>query len=226
MKKFISFLLIMTVLLTAIPATLALADIKPNNTTLELKEGDTFSLQTANITRSNDIVIWSTTNKNVATVTADGVVTAVKIGKAKITAKIDTKKIVYKVTVKKNIAEIRPSDAYTFISSDIIGSGFYVIQNYIYNGSSSYGEDFETTLKNLDEDMLKLSEYNDGISKFDGEEYDDLKLAWNNLYTEINKLYDLLKTNPPKINDKNYVFDLKTIKKCLEGYSKECMYFN
>jgi 16S rRNA G1207 methylase RsmC len=74
--------------------------------------------------------------------------------------------------------------------------------------------------------MLKLSEYNDSINKFDGEEYDDLKLAWNNLYTEINKSYNLLKTNPPKINDKNYVFDLKNIKKCLKSYSKECMYFN
>lgn len=224
MKKFVTFLLIATLLLTAIPAGQAMADIKLSNTTLELTEGDTFSLQ-SNTDSKNDIVIWNTTNKNVATVTADGVVTAVNVGKAKITARVSKKKYVCKVTVVKSIVNIRPSDAGNFVNESILGQGFYVLGNYIHTGSSSYGEDFETTLKNLDANMAKLSEYNDSVNKFEGEEYDDLKAAWNNLYTEITSLYKNIKDNPPKINDKGYKLDTDNALKYLNTYFDECKYF-
>jgi hypothetical protein len=223
MKKLLSFLLIMALLLTAIPSGEVRADsIQLNYAKVELSEGDTFKLE---LTGADTSAIWNTTNKNVATVTSDGVVTAVNTGKAKITARVSKKKYVCKVTVVKNLSKIRPVDAFNFVNNDIVGYGFYVLQNYIYNGQSSYGESFETTLKNLDANMVKLSQYNDSINAFDGEEYDDLKTAWNNLYTEISTLCKTLVDNPPKLNDKTYKFDLANVKNYLNEFLDECKYF-
>jgi hypothetical protein len=222
MKKFVTSLLILTLLLTAIPTTSAQAAVKISETKIELVEGDTFSLK---LTGTDETIIWNTTKKNIASVTSDGVVTAGNVGKAKITAKVGKKKYVCNVTVVKNIANIRPMDAFSFVNERILGYDFYVLQNYIYNGKSSYGDDFETTLTNLDADMIKLSQYNDSVSKFEGEEYDDLKSAWNTLYTEINTLYETIKENPPKINDGNRSFDLTNVKKYMDAYLDECRYF-
>jgi hypothetical protein len=221
MKKIISFLLILIIALTVIPATSVQAAVKISESKIELAEGDTFTLE---LTGTDGTIVWNTTKKNVATVTSEGVVTAGNVGKAKITAKVGKNKYVCNVTVVKNIANIRPYDAFNFVN-EMLGYKFYVLQNYIFNGESSYGEDFETTLKNLDADMIKLSKYNDSIDKLDGEEYDDLKSAWNILYTEINTIYKAIKDNPPKMNDRYYPLDLKNMKKYMDDYMDECSYF-
>ncbi len=78
-------------------------EIVISQTTLSLNEGSSGRLsatvEPANATNGN--IVWSSSNPSVATVTANGVVTAVKEGEAKITATAGGKSVVCVVTVKE-----------------------------------------------------------------------------------------------------------------------------
>lgn len=221
MKKFVACLLMLTLLLTVIPTTTAQAAIKISVTKIELVEGDTFKLK---LTGTDDTIVWNTTKKSVATVNSEGVVTAGNVGKAKITAKVGKKKYVCKVTVVKRIENISPYDAYHFITFDIWGL-FGVLDNYTRFGDSSYGDDFDTTLKKLDENIAKLSKYNDSVNAFDGEEYDDFKKAWTELYNFVMGIYNDFDKNPPSIGHKVTWIDLEKFQKLLSRLNDECSYF-
>lgn len=71
---------------------------KLNCTTLQLKSGDKYRLK---VSGTNAKVNWSSSNKKIAKITSNGTVKAVSNGVVKITAKINTKKLVCKVTVIK-----------------------------------------------------------------------------------------------------------------------------
>jgi hypothetical protein len=221
MKKIVTCLIILTLLLTIFPTTLAQAAVKISETKIELVEGDTFSLK---LTGTDGTIIWNTTKKNVATVNSEGVVTAGNIGKAKITAKVGKKKYVCNVTVVKNISTIKPNDAYSFVTSDI-WNVFAVLDNYTRFGESSFGDDFDTTLKILDENIIKLSKYNDAVNAFDGEEYDYIKMAWTELYDYIMDIYNGFDENPPSIGNKNTWIDLERFQKLHNNLKNECSYF-
>ena len=72
--------------------------IRLNKTAVTLYVGGTRQLKVTGTTKK---VTWSSGNKNVATVTSKGKVTAKKVGKATIYAKVKGKKLSCKVTVKK-----------------------------------------------------------------------------------------------------------------------------
>lgn len=88
MKKLISFLLILTFVLTAFPTTKADAAIKINKKTITIEIGETYNLQ---ITGAKSAVKWSSSDADIATVSKSGKVTGVSIGQATIRAKVKTK---------------------------------------------------------------------------------------------------------------------------------------
>ena len=90
------FMLISTVLFS-IPVNAAAAPALSAKT-LSIYVGKTSTLKMNN-TKAK--VTWSTSNKSIATVNANGVVKGVKAGNANITAAVSNKKYVCKVTVKK-----------------------------------------------------------------------------------------------------------------------------
>lgn len=75
--------------------TVEAASMKMNKTSLTLCVGGTYKLKVKNATKK---ATWSTSNKKVAKVNKNGTVTALKTGKATITAKVGNKK--FKTTVK------------------------------------------------------------------------------------------------------------------------------
>ncbi len=93
----IAFLLMLTVLGTALPVKAQAATIRLNKKTVTLQVGKSVTLK---IKGTSKKVTWSSTNKKVATVTKKGKVTAKKAGKATIVAKVGGKKYKCKLTVK------------------------------------------------------------------------------------------------------------------------------
>ncbi len=227
MKRLLSVILIL-VLATASPVVArAQENISISVKKMELVHGDTFTLKLLNA-KEKTTIVWNTTNKNVATVSSEGVVSADNCGKAIITAKVGSKKYTCKITVIENINNMRPYDAYNFASLDIIGYGFFVLDNYTRFGECSYGEDFNTTIENLEKNMTKLLQYNDKIIAMEGEEYDDFKSAWKLVYNELNSLYNEMANNPPTTEitkRKTEWLNFKTIDKYLRSLAKECSYF-
>lgn len=72
---------------------------KISKTSLSLNAGKKYTLK---VTGTKQKIIWSSSNKSIATVSAAGVITAKKTGKAKITAKILGKNYICTVIVKSN----------------------------------------------------------------------------------------------------------------------------
>lgn len=89
------FMLISTVLFS-VPANAAAAPAL-SATKLSVYVGKTATLKMKN---TNAKVAWSTSNKGIATVDSKGVVKGIKAGNANITATVNKKKYVCKVTVK------------------------------------------------------------------------------------------------------------------------------
>ena len=79
----------------------ATAAPKLNKTSVSIKEGQKSTLSATVNGKKVTKVTWKTSNKNIATVSTKGVVTAKKAGSAKITAKVNGKTVTCKVSVKK-----------------------------------------------------------------------------------------------------------------------------
>ena len=84
--------------------TYAASKIKLNKTKVTLNVNQTTTLKVKGTSKK---VTWSSSNKKVAKVSKKGKVTAVKAGKAKITAKVASKKLICKVTVKAAVPPVR-----------------------------------------------------------------------------------------------------------------------
>ena len=98
-RKFLSFIIVLTLVFTLFPSTAeAASKVKINKTKTTIYVGKT---ETLKISGTNKTVKWTTSNKNVATVSSKGKVTAKKTGTTTITAKVSGKKYNCKVTVKK-----------------------------------------------------------------------------------------------------------------------------
>lgn len=78
----------------------AATTIKLNKTSLTLDIGKTYTLK---VNGSKLKVTWSSSNKQVATVSTKGKVTAIEEGKATVTASVNKKKYTCKITVKKPV---------------------------------------------------------------------------------------------------------------------------
>ncbi len=100
-----------------------------NKKTATLTEGESIQLKIKNTKKT---VKWSSSNKNVATVTKKGKVTAKKAGKATITAKVGNKKYTSKITVKaKKVKETN------ILASRVNKLKSYIKENGYVNG---YGD--------------------------------------------------------------------------------------
>ena len=87
-----------------IPSAQAASKVKLNKSTIRLCVGETFRLKVSGTKRT---ITWSSSNKRVAKVSRKGLVTALKAGEARITAKVGKKKYSCKVYVRK-CPEIEP----------------------------------------------------------------------------------------------------------------------
>jgi uncharacterized protein YjdB len=105
----------------------AATKIKLNKTKITLHVGyaneETYQLK---ITGTNKKAKWSTSNKNIATVSQKGKVTAIKIGKAVITAKVNGKELKCNVIVKKGSANNQENTPQISIS----GSRYIYVGGY------------------------------------------------------------------------------------------------
>ena len=100
-----------TCTVTVAKKVIAVESVTLNKESLALVEGDSETL-TATVKPDNATdksVTWSSSDSSVATVDANGKVTAVKEGTATITAKAGEKSATCTVTVKKNVFEISPT---------------------------------------------------------------------------------------------------------------------
>ena len=103
---------VMVVGLLAVPGGNVQAAMKKkvqlNKKTVTLEVGKKVTLKLKNAPKKKKIT-WSSNNKKIATVSKKGVVTAKKAGKANITAKVNGKKYVCKVTVKNKKKQETPA---------------------------------------------------------------------------------------------------------------------
>lgn len=117
--------------------------VKLNKTKLTLTEGKSYTLKLKNNKKK---VKWTSTKKNVATVTAKGKVKAKKAGKTTITAKVSGKKYKCRVTVKEK-TKSTPStpdnnNGFTTTMKTDYAASFNILKNYIlsYGVTNSSGD--------------------------------------------------------------------------------------
>ena len=96
-RKWLPWMLILLLFVTAMPQQ-AEAAVKINKKSASVYVGQTVTLK---VTGTSAKVTWKSSNKKVATVNANGVVTGRKKGTATIRAKVSNKTLKCKVTVKK-----------------------------------------------------------------------------------------------------------------------------
>lgn len=99
LKKIITFTLVMCLMITMVPAE-TLHAAKLNKTKVSLYVGKTYQLKLSGVSGKT---VWSSSKKNVATVSSKGKITAKAPGITKITAKNKKKNYVCTVTVKKKV---------------------------------------------------------------------------------------------------------------------------
>ena len=105
MKKMLSTVLILSLLLSCGCFTQAKTAIKLSKSTVNLEVGKKATLELKDAKGKKikaDKIKWSSTNKKIAKVSQKGVVTGVKAGTAKVAANYKTKKYTCKIIVKAN----------------------------------------------------------------------------------------------------------------------------
>lgn len=130
-------LLLFLALVCTVPVQAAGVRLSKSNMTMS--KGKSYTLQ---VKGSADKVKWSSDKSSVVTVNAKGKVTAKKIGKAVITAKVGTQKLTCKVTVKKSIIKkvkkpVINSHGTVYASIPALGVSFKVRENKVQYGASA-----------------------------------------------------------------------------------------
>ena len=99
-NKLLSIFLVLSVLCSGLSfnTVAASSKIKISKTSITIKENKSYKLK---ITGTDEKVKWSSKNKSIATVSQKGKVTGKKAGNTTITAKVSSKTLKCKVTVKK-----------------------------------------------------------------------------------------------------------------------------
>lgn len=96
MKKIISLIVTLVLCLSLFSSSAYAATLKLDKTSLTLNEGSSYRLSV----NTTSAVKWTTSDKNIATVSSKGTVKAIKEGSATITATVSKKKLTCKVKVK------------------------------------------------------------------------------------------------------------------------------
>lgn len=135
-------------------------------TSLDMERGDTYQIN-ARISESkenpNPRITYSTSNEDIATVSEDGLITAIGGGKAVITAELDGFSSTVTVNIPLVEAVVPDSVVYNGMIYKVIG------ENLISNGSFEYGEHFANWTNALNTTMT-TSEF-DVVKHEDGESF-------------------------------------------------------
>lgn len=165
MKKIISLLLVITLLISLAPVHTVNAATKLNKSKLTLNVGDSYKLK---LTESSSKVKWSSSDKTVATV-SKGKVEAISGGSAVIKATVGKKQYKCTVTVKDKKIDI-------------------IYQAYIFDGSSI--EDYAKNYKKENPDIIDVKVYDDehiSVTMWESDRLAELKLINENIDTLINE---------------------------------------
>lgn len=103
-KHCLLFLVLIIGIMISISSMTVNAAVSLNKTSISLAIPKTYQLK---VLGTSQKVSWSSTNKTIATVSANGVVKAVKKGTCYITAKVGTRKYNCKVTIKQPVTSIK-----------------------------------------------------------------------------------------------------------------------
>lgn len=188
MKKIrrLVILLLLTVLVVT-PTSLPLvgtsviaeaATIKLSNKSLNLEVGKSKTLK---ISGTKSKVKWSTSKKNVATVTTKGKVTAISVGTTTITAAVDGKKFTCKVTVKEAANPYLAKAPFEAMEFNFENINLVVPKDWISEEDTSvegtYSITLAPSLKVEDVIIINVVDIGDIV------EYDMLKEELNRSYT-------------------------------------------
>lgn len=113
--KIMSIVLIMCFVILTFNANVNAATIKLNKTKVTLTVGETTTLKAIGTTKS---IKWTSSKKSVATVSNKGIVTAKDVGTTNITATVNNKRYICKVTVKFDTATTIKSISTKFKGTD------------------------------------------------------------------------------------------------------------
>ena len=123
MQKIISLFLIITLCFTLTPNTASAAAIKISKANVTVEMGNSATLK---ISGTSKAVKWASNNKVVATVTSKGKVTAIAVGEATITATVNKKKYLCKITVNNGFnAKTAPKNigaVFVDLNNGIVGT--------------------------------------------------------------------------------------------------------
>lgn len=205
MKKLLCSIIFVFVLLFSSNNVEAATSIKLSTTEAILQKGDSFTLTVKGTKKK---IKWSSSKKNVATVSKSGVVKAKKTGTTYITAKVGKQKIKCKVVVKsKKSIQKKIMQIYDWTCGDIWNDGFCNIKWYIDDGTDSIGEplDIEKTVANLNVALQKKEQYNKYMTTLQGKKYKKVKKIWKYLYKQMGIMQKRMNEEMPR-HDKNYKF--------------------
>ena len=138
--------------ITVTAATVAVTGVSLNKTELDLYIGgsETLTATVAPTDASNKTVTWKSSKESVATVDANGKVTAVGAGEATITAKAGEKTAECKVTVKKVAGSISYADDKQTVTKNVDDAAFTNTLTIVGDGKVTYSSD-KTSVATVDE---------------------------------------------------------------------------
>lgn len=205
MKKILCSIIFVFVLLLSSNNVEAATTIKLSTTEAILQKGDSFTLTVKGTKKK---IKWSSSKKNVATVSKSGVVKAKKTGTTYITAKVGKQKIKCKVVVKsKKSIQKKIMQIYDWTCGDIWNDGFCNVKWYISDGTDNIGEplDIEKTVADLNVALQKKDQYNKYMTTLQGKKYKKVKKIWNYLYKQMGIMQKRMNEEMPR-HDENYKF--------------------
>lgn len=158
-KKTCGVLLFFAITLAIMPVQSdAAKKVKLNKSKLSLYVGKSYTLKLKNNKKK---ISWSSSKKSIATVSSKGKVKAKKKGTCKITAKVDKKKYVCKVTVKKKLVENNDTPEETVKYGSVSGNITYLYNNYKGNVSDTNAKVILLSTSGSGKNMPDLSSYVD-----------------------------------------------------------------
>lgn len=135
-------------------------DITLNHTTAILEEGETLQLtaEIRPVEASGQVVVWMSDDTAIATVSADGLVTAVSEGEANIIA-----------TTSNHLAavcQIRVIAHETGVQTDWAGTYTVSSRHVTADPSRDYEDDFEMTISRSDDGFIMTSLFGEDLTKY------------------------------------------------------------
>ena len=184
-KKFICKLLVASLILNLVPSTSAMAasKIKLNKSKITIKVGQSKKIKIVGANKTHKKTRWITSNKKIVKMSAvknDSVkITAVREGKAQITAQIGSKKYSCKITVKKVVATKQDGsdstmDKPTSVATVVPTSVPTIEPTSVPTVEPTYSTEYEMAAYGIDA-MYKYSEYPSTLhlryTSYEGKQY-------------------------------------------------------